>query len=122
MHAVNTSSNPYWLTFTLLAVPLFASSTAVPVPPALLKAMEEGGRAMDIAAMQQCVYREERSLSDTEWGGLQPAAGGNHQAVLINPGWACEGRGDAAVQVGLSNTECFRSLSCCMPGIITGRW
>lgn len=32
---------------------------AVPVPPALLKAMREGGRAMDIEAMQGCTYREE---------------------------------------------------------------
>lgn len=56
---------------------------------------------MDIAPMERCVYREECSIPDADWGGLLPAAGGGHQAVLINPGWECDGRGDAAVQVGM---------------------
>ncbi|PRW51014.1 putative aarF domain-containing kinase chloroplastic [Chlorella sorokiniana] len=85
---------------------------AVPVPPALLKAMREGGRGMDIAAMEASTYREEASVPDTDWAGLLTArsssgggsssssggGGSAFQAVLINTGWECEGRGDAAVQ------------------------
>lgn len=69
----------------------------MPVPPALLKAMHEGGRSVDAAAAQASVYREERSLSAADWAALVPPGG--HQAVLVNPGWEVEGaRGDSAVQ------------------------
>ena len=36
-------------------------------------------------------------MAAADWGALSGSSGG-HQAVLINPGWECEGRGDAAVQ------------------------
>lgn len=130
--------------------------------------MREGGRAMDIAAMEAYTYREEarwgrswrswvlgasrclhapehvcsracdaywlagwqvllcflgavlssplfplpwpcRSIPDADWAGLLAvrsssgggsSGGSGFQAVLINTGWECEGRGDTAVQVG----------------------
>lgn len=53
------------------------------------------------------------SIPQADWNGLLACRGssgasasssssssGGYQAVLINPGWECEGRGDAAVQVG----------------------
>ncbi|KAL4425126.1 hypothetical protein ABPG77_008231 [Micractinium sp. CCAP 211/92] len=77
---------------------------AVPVPPALLKAIQEGVRTgLDAEAMQRCTYREERAVPDADWQALLPASsggsgGGGFLAALINPGWECEGRGDAAVK------------------------
>jgi hypothetical protein len=47
--------------------------------------------------MEACSYREVESMAAADWGALSGSSGG-HQAVLINPGWECEGRGDAAVQ------------------------
>ncbi|KAL4447954.1 hypothetical protein ABPG75_005173 [Micractinium tetrahymenae] len=77
---------------------------AVPVPPALLKTIQDGTRpGLDAAAMQRCTYREERAAQDADWAQLLPSSGssssgGGFLAVLVNPGWECEGRGDAAVQ------------------------
>ena len=78
-------------------------AAAVPVPPALLRAMQEGGgdgksSGMTVASMEACSYHEVESMAAADWGALS-GSGGGHQAVLINPGWECEGRGDAAVQV-----------------------
>lgn len=74
---------------------------AVRVPPALLKAIQDGTRTgLDADAMQRCTYCEERAVPDADWAGLAPASGGGFLAALVNPGWECEGRGDAAVQVG----------------------
>ncbi len=76
------------------------------MPPALLKAIQEGVRTgLDAEAMQRCTYREERAVPDADWATLLPAStgcsgGGGFLAALINPGWECEGRGDAAVKVG----------------------
>ena len=79
-----------------------ALATAVPVPPALLRSMQEGGgdgksSGMTIASMEACSYCEVESMAAADWGALSGSSEG-HQAVLINPGWECEGRGDAAVQ------------------------
>lgn len=88
---------------TSRAVP--AASHAVPVPPALLKAIQDGTRTgLDAEAMQRCTYCEARAVPDADWATLVPGgstgSGGGFLAALINPGWECEGRGDAAVQVG----------------------
>lgn len=76
---------------------------AVPVPPALLKAIQDGTRTgLDAEAMQRCTYCEARAVPDADWATLVPGgstgSGGGFLAALINPGWECEGRGDAAVQ------------------------
>jgi hypothetical protein len=67
------------------------------MPAALLKAMQECGRGVDIAAMERSTYREESSLPDADWAAA--AQSGGFQAVLVNPDWACKGRGDAVVKV-----------------------
>ena len=106
-----------------------APPPAVPVPPALLRAMQTAAAATgeaagagdrhspaeDLAAMQRCRYREVPSIPGADWaatvaegpgGGSRGCSSRGHQAVLINPGWECEGRGDAAVQVRVRGFVC----------------
>ena len=72
------------------------------------------------------------SVPDTDWAGLLAArsrssgsgssgSGGAFQAVLINTGWECEGRRDAAVQVCCCWPMCT-ALLCRLAGRLAAGW